>query len=98
MTLPSARDAVLTSNTLLSSAMDLVKGVINKTEPPARLPGNATGPQRSIEIKSKKLPIHFEDAVNVLRSLQHNSRSTEARLSQGNVEKIVQRALIASAR
>ncbi len=98
MTLPSAKDALITSKTLLSSAMDLVKGVIDKTDPPARLPGNATGPQRSIEISSKKLPISFEDAVNVLHYLQHNSLSTDARLSGGDVEKIVQRALIASAR
>ncbi len=89
LTLPSARDAVLTSNALLTSAMDLVKGVINNTGPPAPMPGNATGPQRSIEIKSEKLPNHFEDAVNVLLSLQKDSPSMDARLSQSVVEKIV---------
>ncbi len=92
LTLPSARDAVLASKALLTNAMDFVKGVINKTEPRAPLPGNATGPQRSVEINSKKLPIHFEDAVNVLRSLRQDSPSMDGRLSQDDVEKIVQRA------
>ncbi len=88
----------MTSKEQLKSAIDLVKGVINKTEPPALQHGSTTGPQCSIEIMSKNFPIHFEDAVNVLRSLQQDTPSTDARLSQGDVEKIVQRALIASAR
>ncbi len=93
-----ARDVVVTSKALLTSVMDLFKGVINKTEPPAPQPGNATGRQCSIDIKSKKLSILFEDAVNVLRSLQQDAPSTGTRLSEDDVEKIVQRALTASAR
>ncbi len=60
LTLLSAMDAVLTSSEQLKIAIDLVKGVVNKTEPPALQPGSTTGPQRSIEIKLKKLPIHLK--------------------------------------
>ncbi len=89
LTLLSAKDAVVTSKEQLKSAVDFVKGVINKTEHPALQPRSTTGLQRSIEIKSKKLLIHFEYAVHVLRSLQQDSPSTDARLSEGDVEKIV---------
>ncbi len=92
LTLLRAKDAVVTSIEQLKSAVDLVKGVINKTEPPTLQPGSTTGsttgPERLIEIKLRKLPIHFEDAANVLRSLQQDSPSMDARLSQDDVEKI----------
>ncbi len=64
----------------LKSAIDLVKGAINKTQPPALQPGSTTGPQRSIESKARKLHIHFEDTGNVLRSLQQDSPSTMSRI------------------
>ncbi len=61
-------------------------------------PGSTTRPKHLIEMNSKKPAIRFEDAVNVIRSLQQGSPSMDARLNQDDVEKIVPRALIASAR
>ncbi len=69
LTLAGAKDGIVTSKPHVAAAMNLVKGVIEKIEPSTSSNNDPPGPQRSIIIKSKKLLIHFEDAVNVLRSL-----------------------------
>ncbi len=97
LTLAGAKDGIVTSKTHVTAAMNLIKVITEKIEPTASN-GDSSGPQTSIRIKSKKLPIHFEDAVNVLRSLQHSSSASNTSLNQGDIEKIVQRALVASNR
>ncbi len=73
--------------------MNLIK-VITENFEPTDSDNDSSGIQRSIRIKMKKLRIHFEDEVNVFCLLQHNSMASNTILNEGDIDKIVQRALM----
>ncbi len=89
-----AMDGIKTAKEEVKKAMEIISKVLNKTEPDSAQEQTPTGPQKSINLGTKRLSIYLDDAINVLQSLQQGPSTKDSELDRNEVQNIVNKALL----
>ncbi len=86
--------AVNTAKEHVTHAMECIAKVFNKTEPDSSQERAPSGPQKSINVVTKRLSIYLDNAINVLRSIRQGANTKDSDLDRREEENIVNQSLL----